>query len=537
LKRSNQAGKAGKAGAVGRTRSVAVTLALALTLAASLRLLAAASAVDQAFDQFWSANAPDAAANAIDAVVKSGISFDDALVRLKKGRRYRSDVPRGVVKLSHRIGADEFPYMLDVPETYDAAKKYQVRIQLHGGVGRPDATPRGNGIGQLAGVEQIYILPTAWSEAEWWTNRQLENLQTILDRVKRTYNVDENHVVLSGVSDGGTGTYYFSMRDTTPFASFLPLNGAVAVLRSANVSVDGELFPNNFLNKPFLIVNGGRDPLYPTSLVEPYIRHMAEGGVTVKYLPQPDAVHNTAWWPEVKDVYEAFVREHPRTPLPDKLTWETDLAPGTNRAHWLVIEKLAKPTAEAVHLPDLNDLVSAPVANFGIAANGTRVNSVVAGSNAEAFGVEPDDVILRINGRMIPGGVDVVDLLSTYDAGTKLVIVVSRQNEPFELQGVFSPVATPRVVPMFAHRRPTGRVDLVRDGNTVTATTRTVDTFTLLLSPEIFDFTKPLRVVANGKTVFDGRVTRSLPTLLKWAARDNDRTMLFGAEVTVKLAE
>ena len=41
--------------------------------------------------------------------------------------------------------------------------------------------------------------------------------------------------MLSGVSDGGTGTYYFSMRDTTPFASFLPLNGAIAVLRSSNV--------------------------------------------------------------------------------------------------------------------------------------------------------------------------------------------------------------------------------------------------------------------------------------------------------------
>jgi hypothetical protein len=118
-----------------------------------------------------------------------------------------------------------------------------------------------------------------------------------------------------------------------------------------------------------------------------------------------------------------------------------------------------------------------------------------------------------------------------------MVIVVARMNEPFELQGVFNPVETPRIVPMFPHRRPTGRVDLVRDGNTVSATTRSVDTFTLLLSPEIFDFSKPVTVVANGKTVFEGRVTRSLPTLMKWAARDNDRTMLFGAEVTVKLTE
>jgi len=535
LKRSNRAGQAGWAGWAGWIARA--TAAPVVIIALSFRLLAAASTVDQAFAQFLNASSPDAATQTIDAVLKTGVSFDEALARLKRGRTYHTDVPRGVVRLTHRIGTDDFPYMLDVPETYDPAKKYQVRIQLHGGVGRPDAAQRTNGIGPLAGVDQIYILPTAWAAAEWWTDRQLENLRWILDSVKRTYNVDENRVVLSGVSDGGTGTYYFSMRDTTPFASFLPLNGAVAVLRSSNVSLDGEMFPNNFLNKPFFIVNGGQDPLYPTSLVEPYIRHMVEGGVMVKYLPQPNAVHNTAWWPDVKDTYEAFVREHPRSPVPATLTWETDQTAGTNRAHWLVIDKLSKPSAETAHLKDLNDLVGAPVANFGIAASGTRVTSVVAGSNAASFGVEPDDVIIRINGRMIPASVDVVDLLSTYDVGAKMVIVVSRQNEPFELQGVCNPVETPRVVPMFAHRHPTGRVDLSRDGNTITANTRAVDTFTLLLASDVFDFSKPVKVIANGKTVFEGRVTRSLPTLMKWAARDNDRTLLFGAEVTVKLTE
>ena len=53
------------------------------------------------------------------------------------------------------------------------------------------------------------------------------------------------------------------MRDTTPFASFLPLNGSLMVLANDRIDVDGELFPNNLLNKPFFVVNGGKDPLYP----------------------------------------------------------------------------------------------------------------------------------------------------------------------------------------------------------------------------------------------------------------------------------
>ena len=99
--------------------------------------------------------------------------------------------------------------------------------------------------GRLPGAEQIYVMPYAWRDAPWWSGRQVENLRAILDLVKRTYNVDENRVVLSGVSDGGTGAYYIAMRDTTPFASFLPLNGFIMVLRNETAEADGDLFPNN----------------------------------------------------------------------------------------------------------------------------------------------------------------------------------------------------------------------------------------------------------------------------------------------------
>jgi membrane-associated protease RseP (regulator of RpoE activity) len=296
------------------------------------------------------------------------------------------------------------------------------------------------------------------------------------------------------------------------------------------------MFPNNFLNKPFFIVNGGRDPLYPTTLVEPYIQQMIKGGVTVTYLPQPTAVHNTAWWPEVKDTYEAFVSEHPRHPFPDALTWESDLSAGTNRSHWLVIDRLSSPRADAPALTDLNDFVSATSEpNFGIRASGTAVTAVTAASNAAAFGLLPGDIIAKINDRTIPSGVDILDLLSIYDAGTKLILTVTRDGAERVLMGMYNPVAAPRVTPMFAHRRPSGRVDLVRAGNTVTATTRRVAEFTLLLSPEVFDFSKPVTVVADERTVFEGRVTKSVATLLKWAARDNDRTMLFAAELKVTL--
>src|SRR5262249_26278189 len=163
--------------------------------------------------------------------------------------------------------------------------------------------------------------------------------------------------------------------------------------------------------------NGGKDPLYPISAVEPFVKHLM-GGVNIEYHPQPEAGHNTAWWPQVKDSFEKFVVDHPRDPYPDKLTWET--AGEHNRAHWLVVDQLGAATNDAPALPDLN---------------------------------------------------------------------LMRDPDPF-------PGARARVLPLFSRTKRTGRVDLVRIGNTIEATTRSVGAFTVLLSPDKFDFNQPVKVVA-----------------------------------------
>jgi hypothetical protein len=504
----------------------------------AVALLSPFQSVDSTFDAFWEARTVDEATERVGDVLRSGVSYDDAFQRLKHGRRYSAQ-KSGTFRLTNRT-ADriEHQYAVTIPDNYDPSKKYQVRIQLHGGVMmRHYNVPPQNagGIGQLAGAEQIYLVPFAWDAEAWWTDDQLLNLRAVLDRTKRDYNVDENKVVLSGVSDGGTGAYYAAMRDTTPFASFLPLNGFMMVLGASDLVVDGPLYPNNMKNKPFFIVNGLRDPLYPVKTVEPYIDHYKTGGVTVDYHPQ-DAAHNTSWWPQVKDIYEAFVHEHPRNPYPDTLTWETADPAAHNRAHWLVIDALGHPKSEAASLPDLNDYSGPPAPDFGVRASGHRIQRVIQGSNAEKIGLKAGDVLMHLNDESIPISQDISEALENVKPGTKIQLMVARNNEPLDLEGVYDPqIVTLPAKQLFDRSRPWGRVDLVRAGNTITASTRGVSKFTLLLSPDQFDFDKSIAVVANGKTVFSGRVQKDRTVLMKWAAVDNDRTMLFGAELHIDL--
>jgi acetyl esterase/lipase len=438
--------------------STGIAALVALSSLVPLRAQSSTSAspvgVDAAFTRFWDARSPAEAVHAVDAVLGSGVSYDEAVQRLRKGRAYTPQKP-GVVMLTNKTEDKvEHYYAVTVPPAYDPGKRYQVRFQLHGGVmGRATNQPRNSGdIGALAGAEQFYVIPYGWTEAPWWSEDQVLNMDAIVDALKRAYNIDENRVVVSGVSDGGTGAYYLAMHETTPFASFLPLNGFIMVLASIDTGIRDSLYPNNLRNKPFFVVNGGRDRLYPIVAVEPYVLHMKKAGVSIDYHPQPLGEHNTAWWSEVKEPFERFVVDHPREPSPSRLTWETSNLKH-NRAHWLVIDRLGRQPDDSRNLPDVND---------------------------------------------------------------------------------FSPVET-TAVPLFERRERSGRVDLVRSGNAVEATTRGVSAYTLLISPDVFDLSQPITVTSNGKVVFEGKVQPSVATLMKWAARDNDRTMLYAAAIPIKL--
>lgn len=499
--------------------------------------------VDSAFQAFWSARDRKGAADRIDAILQTGVSFEDALMRIRHGREYDADVPRGHEFGRHRTtDGREHHYAFVVPDTYDASRPHQLRVQLHGGVGRlrPPAINRIR-VDSLAGaVDEIAVFPTGWEQSMWWSATQTDNLDRILDRLKRTYNIDENRVYLTGASDGGTGAFFMAFRNTTPWASFLPLIADMMVLAAPSVRADGEIFPGNAVNKPLFIVNGGRDRLYPAHVAEIYANHLRTLGATVVFRVYPESDHSTSWWPDERATFEAFVHDHPREPLPDRISWQTERTDRYNRAHWLVVDRLGSVPGES-RLGDSNILRRGRELDFGLRINsaidrGRRVHEVVPGSNAFQIGLRAGDRFVEINGTIVQSGRDISEGMQVWEFGAALRLVVDRDGKRTPLEGIFQPaeVDVPPAA-MFPRRSASGRVDLVRRGNVVEASTEGVRAFTLLLSPSIFDFRRPIRVVANGQTVFDGPVEPSVATMLKWAARDNDRTMVFGAELNIDL--
>lgn len=501
--------------------------------------------MDRAFRSFWSAPHAAGAADRIEAILKTGVEFEDALARVRHGRDHGADPPRGLQFGYHRTGDGiEHDYAFVVPNDYDASRPYQVRFYLHGGIARARPAPVNRIRRDVlpSSVDEIQVYPNGWVRALWWSATQVENLARILDRLKRLYNIDENRVYLTGTSDGGTGVYFMAFKDPTPWASFLPLLGHMAVLGTPSVRAEGEMFPGNAVNKPIYVVNTGRDRLYPAHVMQLYVDHLRKLGAPVVFRVYPGLDHSTDWWPDERPDFESFVHDHPREPLPNTISWQTERVDRFNRAHWLIIDELGSVEGES-RLPDTNLLHRGRELDFGLRINssvdrGRRAHEVVAGSNAFQIGLRTGDRFVELNGKAVETGLDVAHTMDEWVAGDRVRFVVERSGDRKTLDGVFAPVEVDvPPSPIFPRRQPSGRVDLVRRGNVVEASTEGVRAFTLLLSPSIFDFRRPIQVIANGRTVFEAMVEPSVRTMLKWAARDNDRTMVFGAELKIELTQ
>lgn len=73
------------------------------------------------------------------------------------------------------------------------------------------------------------------------------------------------------------------------------------------------------------------------------------------------------------------------------------------------------------------------------------------------------------------------------------------------------------------------------EGNTVTVESALVGKFTLFFNNRLIDFSKPLRVVVNGKKRFEGRLNESAAFLLEEAKRRADGVSLYTGSVKIDL--
>lgn len=243
-------------------------------------------------------NNPHATLAAVTELLKQGRTYGAAPVGLQAG------LPVTVHERTYRYG-------LYVPPTYDPAKEYALVLCLHGAGFTGDAyLERWQ---TRLGENYILACPT-YMQGTWWTRHGEELVLATLRTVQARYHIDPDRVFLTGMSNGGIGTYLVGTHHAPLFAGLAPMaSGLDTVLMP---------FLENLKNTPVYMIHGRQDDVMPVELSRAIAQELTRLGYVFQY-QEHDRVHPMAgghFFPreELPALVRWFDRQR-RTTLPKRL--------------------------------------------------------------------------------------------------------------------------------------------------------------------------------------------------------------------------
>jgi phospholipase/carboxylesterase len=112
-----------------------------------------------------------------------------------------------------------------------------------------------------------------------------ENLARILARVRERWAVDPAHMLLTGMSDGGTFTLVGGVSADSPFTHLAPV---AATFHPLLLAMAG---PRRLTGLPVYLVHGALDWMFPVDTARTAHRSLAAAGAAVTYREVADLSH------------------------------------------------------------------------------------------------------------------------------------------------------------------------------------------------------------------------------------------------------
>jgi phospholipase/carboxylesterase len=169
-------------------------------------------------------------------------------------------------------------FSMYVPEYYDESRSWPLVLALHGG--------SGNGRNFLwswlraaRSLGAIVIAPTAVGETWALNGKDVDtpNLAGMIETVRRAWNIDADHVLMTGMSDGGTFSYLAGLTTDLPVTHLAPVSAAFHPLMAQVADAD------RLKGLPIYLVHGALDWMFPVRTARMASEVLSTAGAKVTY--------------------------------------------------------------------------------------------------------------------------------------------------------------------------------------------------------------------------------------------------------------
>lgn len=210
----------------------------------------------------------------------SGASVQRTTQEFPKGRGF---VTRTVI-----VDQAERKFAVFIPRDYSPAKKYPTIVFLHGlfESGHDARRCLSAGLGPVIAKDPehwpfISIFPQTMGSWRGASNERL--VMACLDDVEANYSVDQNRVILAGLSYGGRGTWEIGARHRDRFAALVPMSGDAAYDACTRLK-----------DMPIWAFHYSGDPFIPVSDAEKMVERIQTAGGKAK-LTEFAAIGHDCW--------------------------------------------------------------------------------------------------------------------------------------------------------------------------------------------------------------------------------------------------
>ncbi len=204
--------------------------------------------------------------------------------------------------------AEQGGYILVAPMGYNSGGWYGIPpgAPRARGPNAAAAPQRGRGAGGGRGVTAG---GTANTDAAKVREASEKDVLTVLDMVRKEFNVDERRVYLMGHSMGGAGTYYLGSKHASVWAALAPIAPAAMGMTNDRVKV---LQAIKDAGIPMLVSMGDADEAVPVANVRTWVDTMKELQMNYEYKEHPGVTHGPIMAASMADIYAFFAKHSKR---------------------------------------------------------------------------------------------------------------------------------------------------------------------------------------------------------------------------------
>ena len=212
----------------------------------------------------------------------------------------------GFLNRSLKLGGQEYRYQVYVPAGYTRDRAWPVVLFLHGsgeqGVDGLLQTEVGLGSAIRRFRDRypaIVVFPQTRPDAAW-AGTMADVALVALDRTEKEFKIDRGREYLTGLSRGGSGTWYIAYRHPERFAALLAVCARIRPTATTTDPVvpakDGDAFTalaSRLKRVPIMMVHGDADSTVPVEESRLLAAALKNVNANFKYTELPGVNHNS----------------------------------------------------------------------------------------------------------------------------------------------------------------------------------------------------------------------------------------------------